>query len=52
MVEIIASFLVVLWLLGLFAVFDIGVYVHILFGVAVLMILVRLVRRANAQQNV
>jgi hypothetical protein len=49
-VEIIASFLVVLWLLGLFAVFDIGVYV--LFGVAVLMILVRLVRRANAQQNV
>lgn len=52
MVEIIAGFLTILWLLGVLSFFDIGPYIHILLGVAVFMILVRLVRRANAQKNV
>ncbi|MCR6650868.1 MAG: lmo0937 family membrane protein [Cellvibrionaceae bacterium] len=47
MVEVIAGFLTVLWLLGVLSFFNIGPYIHILFGAAVLMILVRLVRRAN-----
>lgn len=48
MVEVVAGFLTVLWLLGVLSFFEIGIYVHILLGVAVLMILIRLLRRANA----
>ena len=45
MLETIAVILIILWLLGLVSSYTLGGFIHILLVVAVVMILLRLIRR-------
>ena len=44
MLETVAIALVVLWLIGLVASYTMGGFIHVLLGVAVIMILLRVIR--------
>ncbi|NDP48278.1 MAG: lmo0937 family membrane protein [Sulfuriferula multivorans] len=45
MLETIAVILIILWLLGLVSAYTMGGFIHILLVIAVVMILLRLIRR-------
>ena len=45
MLETIAVILIILWLLGLVSAYTLGGFIHILLIIAVVMILLRLIRR-------
>lgn len=45
MLETIAIILIILWLLGLVSAYTMGGFIHILLVIAVVMILLRLIRR-------
>ncbi|MDP2266309.1 MAG: lmo0937 family membrane protein [Thiobacillus sp.] len=45
MLETIAVILIILWLLGLVSAYTLGGFIHILLVIAVVMILLRLIRR-------